>query len=355
MKQNEKTRECLIAHGQTYPEWQIQDVFKYLYQSAFGCEHLVSSTEDVAARIRREYAQGERRGDERIDVLDGAYSRVHLSCLQAGLDAGTLAGLFVASARPEPMGQEALERKLAVAAALVKKGELAFDSDEFDKAVLAWRARGYPPVHHSDTFRKCYQPSYRVIANDYLPFLKLFSEIDKKCRAGRVIVAIEGGSASGKSTLGDLLRSVYDCTVFHMDDFFLRPEQRTKERYAEVGGNVDRERFLEQVLIPLRAGKAVDYRRFDCKTMTVQEPICVQPSQLTVIEGAYSMHPDLAPYYDLSVFLDVDSELQRKRIEKRNSPPVAERFYREWIPLETKYFSHMQVKERCDLCVAIDE
>ena len=355
MKQKEKTRERLLAQGNAYPEWQIQDIFKYLYQSAFGCEHLVSSREYAAERIRREYASCSHRAQTHIDALDGSYSRVHLSCLQDGMDAETLAGLFVASAKTETAGREALESKLAIAAELVRTGELAFDPDEFDKAVLAWRAQGYPPVHHSDAFRTCYQPSYRVIANDYLPFLPLFSEIDKKRRVGRVIVAVEGGSAGGKSTLGDVLRSVYDCTLFHMDDFFLRPEQRTPERYAEIGGNVDRERFLEEVLIPLRAGKAVDYRRFDCKTMTVQAPIRVQPSQLTVIEGAYSMHPDLASYYDLSVFLDVDPMLQRERIEKRNSPPVAERFYREWIPLEARYFAHMRVKERCDLCVTIDE
>ena len=37
----------------------------------------------------------------------------------------------------------------------------------------------------------------------------------------RVLVAIDGGSASGKTTLGELLQSVYACPVFHMDDFFL--------------------------------------------------------------------------------------------------------------------------------------
>ena len=57
-----------------------------------------------------------------------------------------------------------------------------------------------------------------------------------------------------------------------MDDFFLRPEQRTPERYAEPGGNVDRERFLAEVLIPLRAGETVQYRRFDCSTFTVLPP-----------------------------------------------------------------------------------
>ena len=39
----------------------------------------------------------------------------------------------------------------------------------------------------------------------------------------RVLVAIDGGSASGKTTLGALLQSIYACPVFHMDDFLLRP------------------------------------------------------------------------------------------------------------------------------------
>ena len=43
----------------------------------------------------------------------------------------------------------------------------------------------------------------------------------------RVIVAIDGNCASGKTTLTAQLAEHFDCNVFHMDDFFLRPEQRT--------------------------------------------------------------------------------------------------------------------------------
>ncbi|MBQ4050287.1 MAG: hypothetical protein IJD13_01520, partial [Oscillospiraceae bacterium] len=71
-----------------------------------------------------------------------------------------------------------------------------------------------------------------------------------------VTVAIDGSCASGKSTLAAALTERYDCNLFHLDDFFLRPEQRTPERFAEVGGNVDYERFQEEVLLPLKAGKA---------------------------------------------------------------------------------------------------
>ena len=59
-------------------------------------------------------------------------------------------------------------------------------------------------------------------------FAPLFTELDRRL-AGEapVRLAIEGGSASGKTTLGKILAERYDCTVLHMDDFFLRPEQRT--------------------------------------------------------------------------------------------------------------------------------
>ena len=66
-------------------------------------------------------------------------------------------------------------------------------------------------------------------------------------RQDRVIVAIEGSCGSGKTTLAALLAKHRDCNVFHMDDFFLRPHQRTPERFAQPGGNVDYERFREEI------------------------------------------------------------------------------------------------------------
>ena len=171
----------------------------------------------------------------------------------------------------------------------------------------------------------------------------------------RVLVAIDGGSASGKTTLGALLQSIYACPVFHMDDFFLRPEQRTPERFSEPGGNVDRERFLSEVLLSLREGKTVDYRRFDCKTSTIASPRRIEPGRLNIIEGAYAMHPDLAPYYDLTVFLAVSAEKQRERILKRNAPAQAELFFDRWIPFEQRYFAALNVPERCDLTIFLDD
>lgn len=353
MKQKEKTRELLLEHYQKYPQLQIQDIFKYIHQSSFGCEHMVTSLDTAIDYIRKETREISLPGETLIDSLDGAYSRVHLSYLSQGLSVETLGKLFYASSKKEPNGQSDLENKLHVTKELVRENEFPFSLDEFEKACKEWQTAGYPAIHHSDIFRATYKPSYRVIANKYVTFLPLFARLDELLKNHPIIIAIDGGSASGKTTLSEMLKEFYDCTILHMDDFFLRPEQRTPERYAEVGGNIDRERFLEEVLIPLRKNESINHRKFDCSTMELSPSTKIIPKRLTLIEGVYSMHPEFTEYYDLCVFLDISPELQRKRIEKRNSPQIAERYFDEWIPIEEAYFSKMQVKECSDITCEI--
>ena len=155
-----------------------------------------------------------------------------------------------------------------------------------------------------------------------------------------VIVAIDGKCTSGKTTLAAKLAEIYDCNVFHMDDFFLRPEQRTPERLAEVGGNVDYERFKEEILIPLQDGKQFSYRPFDCSTFTLANPVTVIPKQLNIIEGTYSHHPYFGNPYNLKVMLTVTPELQRERILQRPAF-LHQRFFEQWIPMENRYFESL--------------
>ena len=54
-----------------------------------------------------------------------------------------------------------------------------------------------------------------------------------------ILVAIDGRCGSGKTTLGEYLKGQFDCNLFHMDDFFLRMEERTPYRKKASGGNVE--------------------------------------------------------------------------------------------------------------------
>ena len=351
---DKNTRALLLEHYRRYPKLEADDVFKYLYQSSFGCEHMVSDEERVLGYIRREY---ESLTDQPTltDKLDGAYTRVHLSALRGGLTPETLARLFCLSAKKEQDGKSALESKLSAVRELIKEGLLPLDVNDFDKKLADWREADYPALHHSETFRAEYHPAYRVIADRYADFLALFTEIDKLLSRGNAIVTIEGGSASGKSTLAEILCEVYGCNVFHADDFFLRPEQRTPARFAEVGGNLDRERFYDEIVLPLTRNEAVVYQRFNCGTQKLEPPVTVSPKKLTVVEGAYSAHPAFRKYANLAVFLDIDPEYQRKRILIRNTPQFAERFFNEWIPLENRYFEGTEIKKRSDMIIPVNE
>ena len=163
-----------------------------------------------------------------------------------------------------------------------------------------------------------------------------------------VLVAIDGKCTSGKTTLASKLAEIYDCNIFHMDEFFLRPEQRAPARFAEVGGNVDYERFQEEVLLPLSSGKNLSYRPFDCGTFELTDPVAITPKKLNIIEGTYSHHPYFGNPYDLKILLTVDEETQRRRILER---PIFlhKRFFEEWIPMENQYFEGFSISDKCDI------
>ena len=165
----------------------------------------------------------------------------------------------------------------------------------------------------------------------------------------RGIIAVDGRCASGKTTFGAALSKVTGIPCIPLDDFFLRPEQRTPERFAEAGGNVDRERILEEILIPFRNGNFTSYRPFSCHTMTLQEPVDFDHPSALILEGSYAFHPELYPYYDLKIFLDVDPKTQKDRLMKRETPESYQRFLDRWIPFEERYFGSFDPKEKADI------
>lgn len=351
-KSKTMTRVRLLEHFSKYPKAEIKDLFKFLYQSAYGCEHLVTDTDRVCEYIKSEYADYTPKG-RTWEALDGDYIRLYLDVIGEGLNPTTLAKLFILSAKSETDAMEHLVEKLQVAREMIIAGELPFGIEKFDEEREAWRIKGYPAVHHSDNFRSAYGPGYRVIKREYAPFIPLITEIDRLLLKGDAVIAIEGGSAGGKTTLSSLLEKLYGCNVIHADDFFLRPHQRTEKRLMEIGGNFDRERFAEEILPQLKAKKSITYRRFDCSTRELTEPITLAANPLTVVEGVYSTHLSFGKYYDLSVFLDISEEEQRARIEKRNSGALAQRFFEEWIPMEKVYFDKTEIIKRTDIVIKI--
>ncbi len=163
------------------------------------------------------------------------------------------------------------------------------------------------------------------------------------------LIAIEGMSASGKSSLARDLADRLNARVLHMDDFFLPLGQRTADWMQRPAGNMDLARFREEALLPALRGETIRYTPYLCGEDRFKDPVLLPPSPVTLVEGAYSMHPELLRPYALSAFLRVDPDTQRQRILKRNGPEGLRRFESLWIPLEERYFALYDIPGACDM------
>ncbi|MCL2169933.1 MAG: hypothetical protein FWB74_07905 [Defluviitaleaceae bacterium] len=167
----------------------------------------------------------------------------------------------------------------------------------------------------------------------------------------RVIVAIDGDAAAGKTSLSHKLAAHYNCQVIHMDDFFLPPKLRTPKRMEEAGGNVDYERFKTEVLTPMLEGKPFSFRAFDCGAMEFADEITIRPFDVVIVEGSYSLHPALNHAYDIKVFMEVEKDEQMRRVRKRNGAAMAEKFEKSWIPMEKRYHKAFEIKKMCHVVI----
>lgn len=165
-----------------------------------------------------------------------------------------------------------------------------------------------------------------------------------------IIIAIDGMSGSGKTTLGEFLHKHFsDSNLFHMDDYFLQPHQRTAQRLSEIGGNVDYERFKLEILDHLADRAGLTYRIYNCKSQMLGPKTPIPWKPLVIIEGAYSHHPYFEDPYSLRIFCSIHIDQQIERIQKRNGTVMLERFLNEWIPKENLYFQTFHIKEKADL------
>ena len=167
----------------------------------------------------------------------------------------------------------------------------------------------------------------------------------------RVSIAIDGNCCAGKTTMAIRLGDVLDASVFHLDDYFLQPHMRTQQRLSQPGGNVDAERFLADVLLPASRGETAQVQKYDCHADMLLAPVSILSRRVTIIEGAYCLHPLLSGYYDLKIFCRIDPMLQETRILARNGADALKMFQERWIPLENRYFQALNIQEQCDLVI----
>ena len=357
-------KNMLLKHYEIYPKMQLRDAVKLAFQSEFGGGHMIRSEADSLQRLKDEYNTLQVSSDlnKMFEDIGTGMCRLNLGSLE-GISLDTVNRFFVVSANTAKDSVGEFEKKLACIIKCCEERLLPFDTDEAEVYIKELKEKGYPPVSHSEEYRQAYKPAYRVVKAQFKKFFRLFERIEQILATQDVLtVAIDGNSGAGKTWLAALIKSVYDkekdgteeglqygCNVFPMDHFFLTPERKTEQRLNENGGNIDHERFLSDVIGGIDSMKPFSYRPYDCRVQALAQPIKILPKRLNIVEGCYSMHPNLAENYHLKVFMEIDPETQKNRILKRNGAAMLKRYVREWIPLENNYFSNLDIKNNCDL------
>lgn len=170
---DDKTRTLLLEQCRTYPGLQLLDLFKFIYQSAFGCEHLISDPSAMIDYIKREAETAAPHRGPVIEELDGDYVRVYLDVLKQGVSAEALGMAFTKSAVHIEEGPAHFARKLQVLKSLAEEGAIPFSLDLICSEIDAWEKAGFEAVHHSRQYEALYKPAYRLVRRDYLKDLGL--------------------------------------------------------------------------------------------------------------------------------------------------------------------------------------
>lgn len=331
--------QILLQHNIEFPLMRADDYLKLIFQSEFGCEHMVEDAQSALESLQLECKQLPQSRGELTTTVSDDFTRVNLAeFINTMGDPTTLADIFIASSKTKCGTAEALAAKCEVFLNLVAGKKIDLPLYQTKKQVAKFIA-DLRAVHHSMTYRLNYQPHYRVVRRDLFFVYRIIDFISARVNnKQKTFIAIDGDSSSGKSYFGRILEQYYGdkCLLIHADDFFLPIELRSNERLSEIGGNLHYERVAE-LLKELKGGSnTVKYYKYDChENKMIEQEANNRP--VVIVEGVYSANSRLIGFYDYVLMLTVNKKLQQTRILKRDGEDTLERYNKIWLPLEQKY------------------
>jgi len=171
--------------------------------------------------------------------------------------------------------------------------------------------------------------------------------------AHRLVVAIDGRSGSGKSTVAEAVARAIDAVIVSCDDFFAAGvsdaewDRRTPAQRAADA--IDWRRLKREALEPLRTGRPARWHAFDFSagprrdgTYPLQRtPTERGPKPVVLLDGAYSARPELADVVDLTVLVEAAPTTRETRLAAREATDFLRQWHARWDPAEAYYFTHV--------------
>ncbi|RZA26618.1 MAG: uridine kinase, partial [Proteobacteria bacterium] len=144
------------------------------------------------------------------------------------------------------------------------------------------------------------------------------------------MVAVSGGSGSGKTTFVSKLRTrlereqplIVNIDHYYRDLSHLEPSERARTNFDDPD-SIERALLIDQVS-SLRQGQSVLRPSYDFSTHSrVSETVQLDPGPVIIVDGIFSLcFPELFDLIDLKIFIDVDDDV---RVVRRIRRDTAER------------------------------
>lgn len=184
----------------------------------------------------------------------------------------------------------------------------------------------------------------------------------RKSKKGPILVALDGRSGVGKSTLSQLVAEKTGGVIIVSDDFYSGGNDDKWQGYsaqAKADEAIDWKRMRREVLEPLLAGRPVSWHplAFDPGvgwTGWKDELVSLEPADVLILDGAYSARPELADIIDVSVLIEALDKTRQERILAREGAAFAMAWHKVWDSAEDYYFSKIRPKESFDLVIWLE-
>jgi uridine kinase len=179
-----------------------------------------------------------------------------------------------------------------------------------------------------------------------------------------IVVALDGGSGAGKTTIAEILTRRTEIALVPLDDFYqtVIPESEWPHKTVaeRLNGVFDWSRVRSEALEPLRAGRAGRWHAFDFmrglgKSGTYglkKDATEVAPAPTILLEGAYSASPPLRDLIDLAVLVDVENKVRHLRcVARGEDAEFLAGWHQIWDEVETYYFEQVCPPGSFDLVI----
>jgi uridine kinase len=169
-----------------------------------------------------------------------------------------------------------------------------------------------------------------------------------------LVVAIDGRSGTGKSTLARRLAEALPAAVIDGDDFFAGGVEVRADSAAERAAACIDWRRQRPALLALRAGQPASWRPFDWEAFDgrlAEKASTLDPAPIVLLEGVYSARPELADLVDLRILLELPESVRLARLSAREG--VLGPWELQWHEAEEHYFGCVVPRTSFDLVLAL--